>query len=121
MTILISVYDKRKIGSDVLLGTYELDVTSIYFSYQHEFYRVWMALTDPSDEKDGATGHVNATIAVLGPEDELPVIFILKNSRSIILVPKKILIRIKKQILDPPKLNNRGNSWKYIFYFIIQI
>lgn len=33
LAIKISIYDKNRLGRDTLLGIYELDVTSIYFSY----------------------------------------------------------------------------------------
>ena len=72
IAIKISVYDKGLVR-DTLLGIYELDLTSIYFAYQHEYYRVWMAVTDPTDAVEGSTGFVNANISVLGPDDELPV------------------------------------------------
>lgn len=32
-----------------------------------------MALIDPTDTVEGSTGFINATISVLGPDDELPV------------------------------------------------
>jgi hypothetical protein len=32
-----------------------------------------MAITDPTDMVEGSTGFINATISVLGPDDELPV------------------------------------------------
>jgi hypothetical protein len=34
---------------------------------------VWMTLTDPTDEREGTMGFLQATITVLGPDDEMPV------------------------------------------------
>lgn len=62
MAIKFSIYNKAQLGPDYLLGSYEIDVTSIYFSYQHEYYRVWMTVTDPTDTVEGSTGFINATI-----------------------------------------------------------
>lgn len=35
-----------------------------------------MAATDPTDTVEGSTGFVNATITVLGPDDDLPVFYL---------------------------------------------
>ena len=56
-----------------MIGSYDLDLTSVYFSYQHEMYRVWMTLTDPEDIREGTQGYLQAEIAVLGPGDQMPV------------------------------------------------
>lgn len=91
LAIKFSIYDKNRLGRDTLLGIYELDVTSIYFSYQHEYYRVWMAVTDPTDTVEGSTGFINATITVLGPDDELPVNYILFIILRFMICPQKKL------------------------------
>lgn len=74
MTICFTVMDKRSfIQADAIIGAYEIDLTSIYFSYQHEIYMAWLTLTDPTDEVEGAMGYLKVTISVLGPKDEPPV------------------------------------------------
>lgn len=58
---------------NTIIGSYELDLTSVYFSYNHEMYRTFFALSDPTDEREGQMGFILANVAVLGPNDE-PVI-----------------------------------------------
>lgn len=53
-----------------IIGAYELDATSVYFSLHHEFYRTWLTLTDPTDEREGIMGYILCNITVLGPKDE---------------------------------------------------
>jgi len=36
-------------SSNSIVGSYELDLTTVYFSYQHELYKVWLMLIDPTD------------------------------------------------------------------------
>jgi hypothetical protein len=52
MAITFSVYD-RTLMKKTIIGSYDLDITSVYFTYQHEMYRVWMTLTDPTDTREG--------------------------------------------------------------------
>ncbi len=56
------------------LGAYEIDFTSIYFSYQHEMYRTWLTLSDPTGESQGAIlGYLLVDVCLMGPQDEPPV------------------------------------------------
>ena len=42
----ISVYDHNILGSDALLGEFELDLISIYFSENHSLLHQWIALSN---------------------------------------------------------------------------
>lgn len=50
-----------------------------------------MAVTDPTDTVEGSTGFINATITVLGPDDELPVNYILFIILRFMICPQKKL------------------------------
>lgn len=53
-TIKFTVIDKNSfLIKDAILGSYEIDLTSVYFSYNHELYQIWLTLTDPTDEREG--------------------------------------------------------------------
>ena len=102
-------------GREQVIGSYELDVTSIYFSYQHEMYRVWMTLTDPTDEREGTMGFLQVNVCALGPEDEAPVHDISTEKSSVnrtaettlmfnifLLFPLRTL-RVRERRSFPPK------------------
>lgn len=70
-TINISAYDRKNaILGNTIIGSYELDLSSIYFNLNHEFYRTYLSLSDPTDEREGCMGYVLVNVTVLGPEDE---------------------------------------------------
>ncbi len=59
---------------DTILGAFELDITSVYFSLDHEYYQSTLILVDPEEEAGGITvGMLKVSVQVLGPDDE-PVI-----------------------------------------------
>ena len=66
---------------NTIIGSYELDISEVYFSLNHEMYRTYFALSDPTDEREGQMGFILANIAVLGPNDE-PIIHDVTTEKS---------------------------------------
>jgi len=92
----LAAYDRKNaILGNTIIGSYELDLSSIYFSLNHELYRTFLALSDPTDEREGSMGFILANICVLGPDDE-PVIHDVTTEKSAdatkgqTMMPKKI-------------------------------
>ena len=53
-TLKFTVLDKTSlIMKNSVLGYYEIDFSTIYFSLHHEIYQGWLTLTDPTDEREG--------------------------------------------------------------------
>ena len=53
-TIQLSAYDKKNaLLGNTIIGSYELDISEVYFSLNHEMYRTYFALSDPTDEREG--------------------------------------------------------------------
>lgn len=72
--IRINLMDHEFIGSNNLIGTFTVDVSHIYrMNKDHELFRMWVALTDPSDETQQINAYLRLTINVLGPGDKPPV------------------------------------------------
>jgi hypothetical protein len=71
--LFLAVYDANTIRRDVLIGSYEIDLSFVYYSQDHEIYRKWLALTDVSDEHEGIQGYLKVSVAVLGANDELKI------------------------------------------------
>ena len=69
-TISIKVMNKG-IFRDEMIGTYEFDMTTVYFKNKHAIQHQWIALFNPEGEDfSNITGNLKISIAVQGPGDE---------------------------------------------------
>jgi dysferlin len=72
--IKISLMDHDFIGSNNLIGTFTVDVSYIYkMNQNHELYKMWVTMSDMSDETQAINAFVKISINVLGPGDKPPV------------------------------------------------
>ena len=67
---IIEVFDANVIRKNVLIGSFEFDLTQVYYKKHHELYKQWVALTDVTGDNEGVQGYLQVTIVVLGPKDE---------------------------------------------------
>jgi len=67
---IIEVFDANLIRKNVLIGSFEFDLTQVYYKKHHELYKQWVALTDVTGDNEGVQGYLQVTIVVLGPKDE---------------------------------------------------
>ncbi|XP_054984301.1 fer-1-like protein 6 [Sorex araneus] len=74
--IKISVFHHKLIGS-VLIGSFKVDLGTVYNQPGHQFCDKWALLTDPGDIRTGTKGYVKCDISVTGKGD------ILKTSPKI--------------------------------------
>ena len=69
--ITLGVYDVDTFTRDDLIGSFQFDVSSVYFQPHHELHDTWVGLTDPMDADDrGLQGYARVSVAVLGPGDK---------------------------------------------------
>lgn len=68
--VTVEVFDANAIRRNVLIGSYEFDMGSIYYMEHHELFRQWVALSDLTDKHEGVQGYLKLSITVLGPDDE---------------------------------------------------
>lgn len=69
-TISIKVMNKG-IFRDEMIGSYEFDMTTVYFKDKHAIQHQWIALFNPeSDDFSDITGNLKISISVQGPGDE---------------------------------------------------
>ncbi|XP_077434597.1 fer-1-like protein 4 isoform X2 [Vanacampus margaritifer] len=47
------------------VGTFKIDIATVFRQPEHRFYQKWAPLTDPADTRSGAKGYVKATLSVL--------------------------------------------------------
>uniref|UniRef100_A0A7N6B6M3 C2 domain-containing protein n=1 Tax=Anabas testudineus TaxID=64144 RepID=A0A7N6B6M3_ANATE len=54
-----------------LVGTFKMDVGTVYSQPEHQFYHKWAILSDPDDITAGCKGYVKCDIAVVGKGDNI--------------------------------------------------
>ncbi|KAG7261738.1 hypothetical protein CRUP_023725 [Coryphaenoides rupestris] len=65
------IHSKNLLRSGTLVGTFKMDVGTIYFQPEHQFYHKWAALSDPDDITAGCKGYIKCDIAVVGKGDNI--------------------------------------------------
>ncbi|KFV19953.1 Fer-1-like 6, partial [Tauraco erythrolophus] len=68
--INISVMHNKLIGS-VLIGSFKVDLGTVYGEPGHQFCDKWALLTDPADIRTGAKGYLKCDISVTGKGDAI--------------------------------------------------
>ncbi|XP_008687544.2 fer-1-like protein 6 [Ursus maritimus] len=68
--IKISVFHHKLIGS-ILIGSFKVDLGTVYNQPGHQFCDKWALLTDPGDIRTGTKGYLKCDISVTGKGDVL--------------------------------------------------
>ncbi|XP_045716944.1 fer-1-like protein 6 isoform X2 [Phyllostomus hastatus] len=68
--IKISVLHHKLIGS-ILIGSFKVDLGTVYNQPGHQFCDKWALLTDPGDIRTGTKGYLKCDISVIGKGDVL--------------------------------------------------
>ncbi|XP_065803788.1 otoferlin-like [Labrus bergylta] len=65
------IHSKNLLRSGTLVGTFKLDVGTIYTQADHQFYHKWALLSDPEDITAGCKGYVKCDITVVAKGDSI--------------------------------------------------
>ncbi|XP_078695252.1 myoferlin-like [Branchiostoma floridae x Branchiostoma belcheri] len=68
-----TVFDSRRWRRDALIGSFKIDLLTIYQQPDHALLSKWMLLTDPDDVAASSRGFLKASLVVLGHGDSAPV------------------------------------------------
>ncbi|XP_068632419.1 otoferlin-like [Battus philenor] len=72
--ITLSVLQSRNIlRANKLLGSFKLDVATVWNQPDRQFYHKWALLTDPDDIAAGAKGYLKCDISVIGKGDSIKI------------------------------------------------
>ncbi|KAM6927320.1 LOW QUALITY PROTEIN: fer-1-like protein 4 [Xenentodon cancila] len=64
--IEIKVFHRRTLAFLMThIGTFKIDISTVYCQPDHRFYQKWAPLTDPADTRSGVKGYVKASLSVL--------------------------------------------------------
>ncbi|KAM4612803.1 fer-1-like protein 4 [Polymixia lowei] len=70
--IEIKVFHRRMLAFLLThIGTFKIDIATVYNQPEHRFYQKWAPLTDPGDTRAGVKGYVKASLSVLMKGDTL--------------------------------------------------
>ncbi|KAL3867777.1 hypothetical protein ACJMK2_040627 [Sinanodonta woodiana] len=70
---LMVLHSRNILLSGTLVGSFKIDVGTIYLAHDHQFYHKWAMLTDPEDMSGGLKGYLKCDIAVIGKGDSVKV------------------------------------------------
>ncbi|XP_068580675.1 otoferlin isoform X14 [Cebidichthys violaceus] len=65
------IHSKNLLRSGTLVGTFKMDVGTVYSQPEHQFYHKWAILSDPDDITAGCKGYVKCDIAVVSKGDNI--------------------------------------------------
>ncbi|XP_041832166.1 otoferlin isoform X2 [Melanotaenia boesemani] len=65
------IHSKNLLRSGTLVGTFKMDVGTVYFQPEHQFYHKWAIMSDPNDITAGCKGYIKCDIAVVGKGDNI--------------------------------------------------
>ncbi|XP_022646249.1 otoferlin-like isoform X4 [Varroa destructor] len=66
MVTLTALHSRNIIRSGKVIGSFKLDVATIFRQPDHQFWHKWAVLTDPDDMSGGPKGYVKCDVAVVG-------------------------------------------------------
>ncbi|XP_028854835.1 fer-1-like protein 4 isoform X2 [Denticeps clupeoides] len=70
--IEISVVHKKTLAFLMTrIGTFKIDISTVYSQPDHRFYQKWAPLTDPNDTRTGVKGYVKCTLSVVMKGDAM--------------------------------------------------
>ncbi|XP_067312338.1 otoferlin [Pseudorasbora parva] len=65
------IHSKNLLRSGTLVGSFKLDVGTVYSQPEHQFFHKWASLCDPEDITAGCKGYVKCDIAVVAKGDTI--------------------------------------------------
>ncbi|XP_076380507.1 otoferlin isoform X2 [Megalopta genalis] len=72
--ITLSVQQSRNLlRANLTLGSFKLDIATVWAQPDHQFYHKWALLTDPDDVAGGPKGYLKCDVSVIGKGDTVKV------------------------------------------------
>ncbi|XP_066468086.1 otoferlin isoform X1 [Tiliqua scincoides] len=65
------IHSKNLLRSGTLVGSFKMDVGTVYTQPEHQFYHRWAILSDPEDITAGLKGYLKVDVAVVGKGDNI--------------------------------------------------
>lgn len=68
--LFVQVYDYNLIGENALIGQFEMDLSSIYFSKNHTLHHKWIVLSNYKSKMEEIKGFLKFSVNIVGPGDK---------------------------------------------------
>ncbi|XP_043277265.1 otoferlin-like [Venturia canescens] len=82
--IVLSVQQSRNIlRANLTLGSFKLDIATVWAQQDHQFYHKWALLTDPEDAAGGPKGYLKCDISVIGKGDSVKIPASVSTTRGV--------------------------------------
>ena len=116
LEMIIELYDHNAIQVNELIGHYSIGLSTLHRALNHEFYRTWIGLFDPTSPND-IKGRLLISAFIIGPgerppvhsmdegsddelsegdgEDELKKIELMKRAQGALVVPSTPSLDVK--------------------------
>ncbi|XP_062825276.1 otoferlin isoform X5 [Anolis carolinensis] len=65
------IHSKNLLRSGTLVGSFKMDVGTVYSQPEHQFHHKWAILSDPEDITAGLKGYLKVDVAVVGKGDNI--------------------------------------------------
>ncbi|XP_010211914.1 PREDICTED: otoferlin [Tinamus guttatus] len=65
------IHSKNLLRSGTLVGSFKMDVGTVYTQPEHQFYHKWAILSDPEDLTAGLKGYLKCDVAVVAKGDNI--------------------------------------------------
>ncbi|XP_067328052.1 otoferlin isoform X3 [Anolis sagrei] len=65
------IHSKNLLRSGTLVGSFKMDVGTVYSQSEHQFHHKWAILSDPDDITAGLKGYLKVDVAVVGKGDNI--------------------------------------------------
>lgn len=69
MIVITVLHSRNMLRAGKIIGSFKLDVGTVFAQTDHQFYHKWALLTDPDDVFSGAKGYAKCDILVAGKGD----------------------------------------------------
>ncbi|XP_038552062.1 fer-1-like protein 4 [Micropterus salmoides] len=81
--IEIKVFHRRTLAFLMThIGSFKIDIATVYNQPDHRFYQKWAPLTDPADTRSGIKGYVKASLSVLVKGEALSMLSLPPSSST---------------------------------------
>ena len=114
--MLVQVYDYNMIGENALIGQFEIDLSSIFFSKNHSILHKWVALSNYKSKMEEIKGFIKFSANCVGPgdkqvelDDEKPD---LKSGTQPTKNAKSNANAMAPNVLLPPQIQTKGWQMK---------
>jgi hypothetical protein len=71
--LTFEVHSRNNFFSNDLIGSFSVNLSTLYKNANHEYFNVWLVLSNPNEDPDESQGYLLVSCFIIGPGDRPPV------------------------------------------------